>query len=156
MMLAYRLVRLIENHSDELAGSLLQRVKNSLHIVDYDRVPAEELRQRVFEIYRHLGEWLLGKSEGEIERRYIQIGARRAAQGVPFSQIQWCITLTKENLFEFMKQESAADRPIEIFGEFELLQLLDQFFDNAIYYASVGYEQATESHVRRETAAACD
>ncbi len=154
MMLAYRLVRLIENHSDELARSLLQRVHDSPHAKDYSRVPPEELRLRVHEIYRHLGEWLLGKSEADIESRYMQIGARRAQQEVPLSQVFWTIILTKENLFEFMKQESIADRPVEVFGEFELLQLLEQFFDHAIYYAAMGYEQATETHARHEAAGA--
>jgi hypothetical protein len=37
---------------------------------------------------------------------------------------------------------------VEVFGEFELLQLLEQFFDHAIYYASVGYERAAAT---RET-----
>ena len=52
------------------------------------------------------------------------------------------IILTKENLWEFLKHESVLDRPTEVFGELEMLQLLDQFFDRAIYYAAVGYEQA--------------
>jgi hypothetical protein len=30
-----------------------------------------------------------------------------------------------------------------VFGELELLRLLDQFFDRAVYYATEGYEQAT-------------
>ena len=28
------------------------------------------------EIYRHLGEWLIGKDELHLEQRYLQIGAR--------------------------------------------------------------------------------
>jgi hypothetical protein len=34
------------------------------------------------------------------------------------------------------------DRAVEIMGELELLQMLEMFFDRAIYYASVGYEEA--------------
>ena len=32
--------------------------------------------------------------------------------------------------------------PLEIFGEMELLRLLDQFFDRAICYTAEGYEAA--------------
>jgi hypothetical protein len=32
-----------------------------------------------------------------------------------------------------------------------MLQLLEQFFDRAIYYASVGYEQAVANPALRET-----
>jgi len=140
MMLAYRLVRLIENHSAELASSLLEKVQHSELTSAYNNVPPEELRARVYEIYRHLGDWLLGKSEFDIEERYKEVGTQRARQQVPLSQLSWAIVLTKENLWEFLKKESVPERTAEVFGELEMLQLLDQFFDRAIYYAAVGYE----------------
>jgi hypothetical protein len=146
MMLAYRLVRLIETHSDALASSLLNKVQTSAATVGYRNVPPEELKQRVYEIYRHLGDWLLGKSEFDIEKRYIEIGAKRARQNVPLNQVIWTIFLTKENLWEFLKKESVLDRPVEVFGELEMLQLLDQFFDHAVYYAAMGYEQVIAAH----------
>ena len=39
MMLAYRLVRLIETHSDALAAGLLQKVQKSEFTRDYRNVP---------------------------------------------------------------------------------------------------------------------
>ena len=41
---------------------------------------------------------------------------------------------------------------MEVFGELEMLQLLEQFFDRAIYYASVGYELEVAEQVLRESA----
>ena len=146
MMLAYRLVRLIETHSDGLAASLLEKVRTSPLVPEYRNVPADELKQRVYEIYRHLGEWLLGKSEKDLERRYTDIGGRRAAQNVPLSQVTWTIILTKENLWEYLKKESVIERPTEVFGELEMLQLLDQFFDRAIYFGAIGHEQYRARH----------
>ena len=142
MMLAYRLVRLIETHSDGLAAGLLKKVQESEFTRDFRKVPAEDLQHRVYEIYRHLGDWLLGKNEFDIKERYVEIGARRAAQRVPLSQLIWVIVLTKENLWEYLKHEAGMERPAEVFGELEMLQLLDQFFDRALFYASMGYEQA--------------
>jgi len=142
MMFAYRLVRLIETHSDGLAAGLLRRVQDSEFTRDYRKVPPEDLQERVYEIYRHLGDWLLGKSDFDIKERYRQIGARRAEQQVPLSQLVWVIVLTKENLWEYLKNEAGMERPTEVFGELEMLQLLDQFFDRAIFYATMGYEHA--------------
>jgi hypothetical protein len=135
MMMLYRLVRLIETHSQALAACLLDQV----------------LKDRVYEIYRHLGEWLIGKDEIHLEQRYLQIGEQRAAQGVPLSEVIWVIILTKENLWEFIKKQAVLDRPVEVFGELEMLQLLEQFFDRAIHYASVGYEQAVTGRTVLET-----
>jgi hypothetical protein len=59
--------------------------------------------------------------------------------------------LTKDNLWDFIKKESVLERPVEVFGELEMLQLLEQFFDRAIYYASVGYEMAVAKEGLKET-----
>jgi hypothetical protein len=157
MMMLYRLVRLIETHSQALASCLLDQVQNSeLTPCFRKRVPPEELKDRVYEIYHHLGEWLMGKDEFHLEERYLKIGAKRAEQRVPLSEVVWVIVLTKENLWEFIKKESVLERPVEVFGELEMLQLLEQFFDRAIYYASVGYELEVANQSLKETGAASD
>ncbi len=139
-MFSYRLVRLIESHADALASGLEEKVLGSGQVGHYRQIPAHELRERVYEIYRHLGEWLLGKNELDIEHRYKEIGSRRARQHVPLSEVIQAIIFTKENLWDFLKSEAVMDRAIEIMGELELLQMLEMFFDRAIYYAAVGYE----------------
>jgi hypothetical protein len=151
MMMLYRLVRLIETHSEALAACLLDRVQNSDATPDYGKVPPEELKERVYEIYRHLGDWLTTKDELDLEQRYLAIGARRALQGLPMSQVAWAIVLTKENVWEFIKKEIGIERPVEVFGEMEMFQLLDRFFDRAIYYAAVGYELAVAEHAIADT-----
>jgi hypothetical protein len=141
MMLAYRLVRLTETHAEELAQGLAKKVRDDPRVECFRNIPAAELRERVYEIYRHLGEWLLGSGEHDVERRYREIGRRRAKQGVPLSQLIQAIVLTKENLWEFLKSEVMLDRAVEIIGELELLQMLGMFFDRAIYYSAMGYEE---------------
>lgn len=141
-MIAARLVRLIEDHSEELARGLMQRLHSSPELADLDRVPPEEIRQRVYEVYRHLSDWLLQKTKADIERRFSAIGARRAAQGVPLSQVVFSILAVKEQLWEFVKREGLVDRHVELFQELELLQLVEKFFDHAVYFAALGYERA--------------
>jgi hypothetical protein len=145
MMLAHRLLRLVETHSDALAAGLLERTRKSPLLSSYRNVPPGELEQRVYEIYRHLADWLLGKSELDVEKRYLEIGAKRAMQGVPLSQLIWAIILTKRNLWDFLEREAVLDRPAEIAGELEVEQMLDHFFDRAVYYAAIGYERSLVS-----------
>ena len=146
-VLGWRLVRLIETHSDQLARGLLERIENSERCREYVRlVPPEELRQRVYEIYHNLGQWLLKKTEHDVELRYIAIGERRAAQGVSLSQLMFAIVATKEHLWEYVIREAMADRPVEVFQELELFQLVEQFFDRAIYFAAIGYERCQAAH----------
>ena len=81
-MTLHRLVHLIESHAQELASELLNRVHLSSHLTSFSKVPDHELRQRVQEIYGHLGQWMVSRTEGEIARHYAEIGARRYLQGV--------------------------------------------------------------------------
>ncbi len=140
-MIALRLVRLIESHCDELAEGLIQKFQSSSRTADLRKVPTTELRDRAYEILRNLSDWLLTKTEVDIERRYIEVGARRAAQGVSLTDFCWSIVLTKEHLWDFLQRRGFLHNAVEIYGQLELLRLLDQFFDRAICFASAGYEQ---------------
>jgi len=154
-MLTVRLVRLIEAHSEALASELLEKVQQSEYTRSFSRVPSEELRRRVCEIYQHLGEWLLARTDSDLERRYRDIGARRFRQRVPLAELIWAIILAKQTLWEFLSWESVPDRLAEVFGELELLKLLGNFFDRALHWAALGYQdaRAQEEVAARVTAA---
>ena len=146
-MFAIRLVHLIEEHADHLAAGLLKKWKETEACSELlALVPAQELEHRAHEIYRNVADWLLNKKEWEIQERYIGLGARRAHQGVPYSQMLYAIQSIKEHLWDFMRQEGLLE-PTELIGEFEFLYALEKFFDRAAYFASVGYESARESEL---------
>ncbi|MBZ5720187.1 MAG: hypothetical protein LAO03_07375 [Acidobacteriia bacterium] len=152
-MFAVRLVNLIETHADRLSEGLLHRLKSSDQCsLLLQKVPADELVRRTHEIYRNLNDWLLTKTESEIEERYVGLGIRRARQGVPFSAFLWAISATKEYLWEFLQREGLLEEPLELFGELDLLHSLEHFFDRILYFASIGYESVRQSeaeHVPR-------
>ncbi len=139
-MIALRLVHLIESHSEELAENLLHKLERSHRAGDLRKVPPHEIRERAREVYRNLSDWLLTKTDEDIERVYLSLGRRRAEQGVTMSALCWALMMTEENLWDFLELEGMRERPLEILGGFELLRLLDQFFDQAVYFATVGYE----------------
>jgi hypothetical protein len=150
MLHTYRLVRLIETHSEELANRLVEKVQASPLTQAYEKALGAELRERVHEIYMHLGEWLLGRRDADIERRYTEIGARRFHQGVPLCELIWAIHLTKETMGEFLK-DTLLERQEEVAGEMEALELIGHFFDRAMYAATKGYVSALMAEHTRET-----
>src|SRR5207248_10244144 len=144
-MIAVRLVHLIERHSDELTDELLHKFQTSVRTSDLRKVPLPELRNRSNEILRNLSDWLLSKSDADVERRYREIGALRACQNVSLAHVCWGIVLTKEHIWNFLQRDGFLRGPVEIFGEMELLRLLDQFFDRAICYCQ-GSTPRTTTH----------
>jgi hypothetical protein len=141
-MFAIRLVQLIETHADKLSEALIHKLKNSDECSELlSKVPAHELKHRTYEIYRHLSDWLLSKTLSDVEERYIGLGVRRAKQGVPFSQVMFAVQATKHVLWDYLLLEGLLE-PEDLIGEMELVRNLGQFFDRALYYAAIGYEQA--------------
>jgi hypothetical protein len=148
-MLALKLIHLIEDHSDQLADLLATRIRHSSRTKTFSNVSESELRQRVREVYCQLGEWLLSKTEAEFAQYYTKLGARRAEQGVVLSDFMWSMVIAKESLWDFLRSEAVADRALELLGEFEMLRLLDRFFERAMYFGVRGYEE----HLERRAAA---
>ncbi len=146
-LLAHRLMRLIESHAEELAETLRDQIASSERCGTYTRVSSEELKRLVTGVYANLGQWLLSKTEQDIERNYTTIGMRRAEQSVPASQLLWCIVLVKENLWDYLKDLEGISDPSEVFAVLELMQMVDQFFDRALYYAVRGHEQVREARL---------
>lgn len=141
-MIRHRLIRLIESRSDELANELLTRAKDSPHLSSFSRVPPGELKQRVYEVYRNLGDWLINRTEEDIDIQYSAIGARRFRQGVPLSELIWAIVLTKDNLWNFLSRESFPGFEMEVLAEHDMFRMIDRFFNHAVYHAARGYEEA--------------
>lgn len=142
-MYAFKLIRLIETRADHLSEELMHRLKKNDRCSDLlQRVPSDELRRRSHEIYRDLSDWLLHKTESELEERYVVLGMKRATQGVPYTDLLWAVTTTKEYLWEFMLAEGLFEEPIDLFGEIDLLYSMDRFFNRILYFAAMGYERA--------------
>jgi hypothetical protein len=144
-MLGIKLVRLIEAHSDALSRALTEQIRESERTSDFREIPIEDLQRRIAEVYRNLGEWLLQKTEKDIASRFKKIAAQRAAEGIRLHQFLWALMLTRDHLLHFLRHEAFADNIVALHGELELHQLLNQFFDRALYYAVLGYEEASQA-----------
>lgn len=152
MIITYRLVHLIEEDAAEMASALVEKIQQDPHAEGYfEHVPAPELWKRVHEIYRHLGEWLTTRTTSDVETRYREIGARRAAQGVELSKLLYAILATKEFLWEYVLARQHMENVYEVLGEMEMQMMLDQFYNRAVYFAALGYE---EEAAKRKGAAA--
>jgi hypothetical protein len=107
-MVALKLVRLIEKHSEELAQGLTEQIRTSERMCDFRKVPPAELELAAVEVYRNLGEWLLQKTEDDIESRFGAIATRRAAEGVGLHQFVWALIISRDHLWRFLQREAFA------------------------------------------------
>ncbi len=144
-MLAVRLVQLIEDHAEELTRGLLNDLGTNARIPSYRKFPRDELRRRVYDVYRNLGRWLGEKTDEMIAASYRELGQRRCAEGIPLSEVVYALILIKYRLRDYIRCSGLVDSAVDLFQEQELHRSVGQFFDKAVYYTVVGYERASES-----------
>jgi hypothetical protein len=127
-----------------LAIGLTAKLRQSERTADFRKIPAEELQRTAAALYRNLGEWLLSKTEQDIEKHFVSIAERRAADRIRLQQFVWALIISRNHLYRFLLGHAFADSIFELYNELELQQLLNQFFERATYYSVAAYEEARE------------
>ena len=85
---------------------------------------------------------MLQKTETDIAERFITLGKRRAAEGVGLHQFVWALVISRNHLWQFLQREGFADNIFQLSGKLELQEMLNQFYDRALYYGVLGYTEA--------------
>ena len=150
-MLSRRIIKLIETHADSLTQEVVQDVQTNEHTRSHARIPTEELSFRVLTLYRNLGNWIGDPKDDAIRHEYEEWGKIRCQQGIPTSEIAFCLILIKKHLRSYIREHAAVvfsgDRlvpgemvPLELYSIQELNYVVGDFFDRALWYLLRGYE----------------
>jgi hypothetical protein len=142
-MRALRLIQHLSTDAERMSERMLEKIRESHRCSDLlRRVPAEEHKRYAVDVYRDLMEWFVTDTDSLIEARYLDLGRLRAQQGVPFSDLLWAVCITRDFLCDYIQQECLIDEPVEFWGGVMLIRSLNQFFDRALYFSLVGYQNA--------------
>jgi hypothetical protein len=153
-MRALKLVQHLKADADSMSERLLEKIRNSRRCSELLlRVPAEEHKRYALDVYRDLMEWTEANADKQIEARYVELGRLRAQQGVPFSHLFWAVCITRDFLCDYVQQECLIDEPVEFWGGVMLIRSLNQFFDHALYFSLIGYQNSGTHEVFGSSAA---
>ncbi len=142
-MLSDRLVQIIQDHARELTQGVLNDLAKNPRTAAYHMLPRTELHNRVYDVYRNLGQWITEKAEGPVSSTYMALGRTRRAEGIPLQQVVQALIVTKRHIVSYVRSSLPVDTAVELHQEEELNLMLGRFFDNAIYFTVKGYEQAS-------------
>jgi hypothetical protein len=142
IMISVRLVAMIEDHADQLTAGLVKDLQHNPRTSGYHRLSPLELHNRTYEVYHNLSKWVTKGSASEVELTYTDLGRRRYREGIPLSQVILALILTKDHLTEYVRTAGLSDTALDLYQELELVHVVSQFFDKAIYHAAQGFEQA--------------
>jgi len=143
MLLVNRFVQLIENHAESLSQKWIDEVRSNPLTVGYSGRSREELHDAVFSRFRKLGEWV-EKHEGlekEIAVHFREIGKARSQAGIKSSEMVYSLILERDMLLKYVQDEGIITVGIDLNRALQFTEQLNYFYDKAIYFALVGYEQ---------------
>jgi len=141
-MLSTNLVRMIENHAEQITADLLERLREDPELPNLRKLPTLELRSRAGNILIHLGDWLSESDEKQIAISYEALGRLRFEEHVPLHECVRNFQRLKQHMVSYIRNQGFRQTTIELYAEEELEHLLGQFFDKVIYYMVRGYEGA--------------
>jgi hypothetical protein len=146
MLATKNLVDLIERHADELTHSWITIVRMhpatpSFH--DYDE---QELYDRAYRVFSQLGRWIShATTKEDIARHYQALGAQRYQEGFSLSEVIQALVITRRVLWFKVLDDGLLDSALDLQMALQLYNRVMLFFDRAIYFAALGYEEACKA-----------
>lgn len=136
-----RLVRLIQGSAEELAKGWLADMKANTRTPTYHTFVEKKLYTRVVEIYQTLEKWISDEvSKEEVAEQYVAHGAERRGEGFKLSEVVQALILMRRRLWQKVLADGLLDDVLDYYHATELYRKVVLYFDRAIYFTIVGYE----------------
>jgi hypothetical protein len=160
-MIAAKLVELIEIHASRLTNDVAQDLVTNPRTPGFRSVSRQELEQRVFQIFHHLGDWIGDATSVRVEAEFSEWGGRRFDQGIAISEVVYAIIVLKQHLRRYIRDNGLVDAafpradreyvlPMHLHSLQDLNTRVGEFFDEALYHLARGYEhQACRGRTKR-------
>ncbi len=137
-----KLVDLIERSADELATSYVQSLHRDPRMPKYQAFDQREIFKRAYRVYSQLGKWISRETTTEDMKEYwTALGRQRRIEGFPFSEIVLSLCHIRRQLWDKVQAEGLLDTALDLHQAMDLHHRAVLFFDRAIYFAAVGYEE---------------
>jgi hypothetical protein len=146
MIVASKLIKVIEKNSDTIADKWVDEVTTSPYTRSYWNVSREELHERATSICDRIG-YFLGRrlAKERLASFYRRVGESRKAQGYQVEEVVMALLLLKRQIWLFVLQEGFLSANLELYQALELNNRVVLYFDRAIYFVTQAYSRNAEA-----------
>ncbi|MBI9071898.1 MAG: hypothetical protein JEY94_09885 [Melioribacteraceae bacterium] len=146
-MLYEKFIRLVEDHAEKLTKLWVEEVQNNPSTRGYRKINDALLEKRVYDVYKRLGRWLLNEdiTFKETAEHYMKLGSERAHEGIQLSEVIYAIVISRLVLWNYVINQGIVNSIFEHHQALEFLQRVTTYFDKAIYFISIGYENSSKA-----------
>jgi len=146
MIVASKLIKVIEKNSDVIADKWVDEVTTSPYTRSYWNVSREELHERATSICDRIG-YFLGRRlpKERLASFYRRVGESRKAQGYEVEEVVMALLLLKRHIWLFVLQEGFLSANLELYQALELNNRVVLYFDRAIYFVTQAYSRKEDA-----------
>ena len=137
-----KLIELIENNAGELTNRVCKELLTREETKSYRTLPEDLVRDRIFDVYSRLDSWLNKKSRtGEVRKAYTDLGKKRFKEKIPLHEVVMALMLIKRHLWLYVRENQFLNSTYECYQVLEMNNKVVLFFDRAIFFTVMGYEE---------------
>jgi hypothetical protein len=149
-MISEQIITIIKENAETLTNRLCKDLLNREETKNYRRLDKDIVYERVFDVYSRLDSWLAGnKVKGEIRDHYLKLGSQRFHEGIPLSEVIMALMLIKRHLWLYVMELNFFDSSFQLLQALEFNNRVVLFFDRAIYFTAIGYENESRKEAGR-------
>jgi hypothetical protein len=141
-MISEKIIAMIKENAGMLTDRLCKDLLSREETKGYRKLDKDLVYERVYDVYSRLDSWLEGnKVKGEIRSHYLKLGSQRYHEGIPLSDVIMALMLIKRHLWLYVQELNFFDSSFQLMQALEFNNRVVLFFDRAIYFTAIGYEQ---------------
>jgi hypothetical protein len=136
--------RFIEKFHEQIKEDFLEDAFNKRELLSHHQMGKEMLEELADAICSEFTRNIDRKTAvQEIADKYVRMGIRCSEQRVSYSEMVRVFILLKRHIWLFFQESDFAGQPYDVRSIVALNNRTALFFDRAIFYFLVGYEQAS-------------
>ena len=140
-----QLVEVIKVKEEEVALTWFREVRDSNYVPTLNNLSEDEALRIARFVYDSLSKWLVDPSSIDVKETFVGFGESQFRRGFRMEEMVQIIILLKRYLWLQLLQMGLMTTDLNIYQTLELNNKVVLFYDRSIYFALVGYREASSS-----------
>lgn len=130
----------VQQYGEEIAAMWIDDIRSNPQTPSYRVVSDDDLAHSGEFALAQVDEHFTGRqTDADVSRFFHDLGAKRAAMGLPLPELVSAILLLKREVWTSARQHGVWESAMDLQRAVDLNRELGRFFDRAIYYTTLGY-----------------
>ncbi len=135
------LAKIIKKNANNITTKLIEAIKTHPRTKYYHNLEPDLLKERVLDICKNFDDWIIDRTEEQMKRIYLNFGRIRYREGVPLEQLIYAIFLTRKYITSILHNMASEENPLKIYQLLEFIEMISTFFEEMVYFISLGYKK---------------